>query len=304
MIDRADAGREPQPFRRVHGDGRIEDHHERDDAGMNIGLLQPQPRLGDAGTRVEFAAAERRRHADLPHPRRAVLREVPLACDLVDHGAEGFQPVRLANVVFQADGDRLAAVGRRPAADTQQQVAAGIARLVGAGDHRVARAVRRHLVMHAGVARPQRVGDPADRIGFPVERPPGEDEYPPGAEPIGRLGHRIGGRTAEHHAFHSREDDLARAHGIDVIGWPRGGEGERARVRAGPKEHGPAPSVEVYLALPPERKEPANEACRAVPGTDPRRRRLRPVRVAGNRPFHADRAVRRSTGRARAAPTR
>ena len=75
MIDRADAGREPQPFRRVHGDGGIEDHRERDDAGMDVGLLQPQPRLGDAGACVEFAAAQRGRHADLPHPRRAVLRE-------------------------------------------------------------------------------------------------------------------------------------------------------------------------------------------------------------------------------------
>jgi len=76
------------------------------------------------------------------------------------------------------------------------------------------RAVRRHLVMHAGVARPQRRGDPSDRIGITVERAPGEDEYPPGAEPISRLGHSLGGRTAEHHAFHSSEDNLARTHGI------------------------------------------------------------------------------------------
>ena len=213
MIDRADAGREPQPFRRVHGDGGIEDHRERDDAGMDVGLLQPQPRLGDAGARVELAAAQRGRHADLPHPRRAVLREAPLARDLVDHGAEGLEPIRLANVVLEADGDRLAAVGRRPAADTDQQVAAGVAGLVGAGDHRVARAVRGHLVMHAGVARPKRRGDLPDRIGLAVERAPGEDEHPPGAEPIGRLGHGIGGRAAEHHAFHSREDDLAGTHG-------------------------------------------------------------------------------------------
>jgi hypothetical protein len=39
-----------------------------------------------------------------------------------------------------------------PAADAHQQVAAGIARLVGAGDHRVAWAVRGHVVMQAGIA--------------------------------------------------------------------------------------------------------------------------------------------------------
>ena len=209
MIDRADAGREPQPFRRVHGDGGIEDHHERDDAGMDIGLLQPQPWLGDAGTRIELAAAQRRRHADLAHPGRAILREVPLARGLVDHGTEGFQSVRLANVVFQANGDGLAAVGRRPAADTDQQVAAGIARLVGAGDHGVARAVRRHVVMHAGVARSECSGDLPDRIGIAVECLAGEDEHPFGAQPLGCLGDSLGGRAAEHHPVHSREDDLA-----------------------------------------------------------------------------------------------
>ncbi len=228
MIDGADAGREPQPFRRVHGDGGIEDHREGDEAGMDVGLLQPQPRFGDAGPRVEFAAAQRRRHADLAHPRRAVLRETSFARDLVDHGAEGFEAVRLANVVLEADRDRLAAVGRRPAADTQQQVAAGIACLVGAGDHRVARAVRRHLVMQAGVARSERPGDPADRVGLAVERAPGEDEHPLGAQPIRRLGHGISGRAAKYHPFHSREDDLARPHGIRsyrLATLPRGSHG-------------------------------------------------------------------------------
>ena len=249
MVDGADAARQPQPFRRVHGNGGIEDHHERNDAGMDIGLLQPQPWLGDAGTRIELAAAQRGRHADLAHPRCAILREVPFARGLVDHGTEGFQPVRLANVVFQADGDGLAAVGRRPAADTDQQVAAGIARLVGAGDHGVARAVRRHVVMHAGVARSERSGDLPDRIGLAVERLAGEDEHPLGAQPLGRLGDSLGGRAAEHHAVHSREDDLACAHGI-VTPLERG---SRRRL---------------CLALPPPRTRPRrspDQARRAAP---------------------------------------
>ena len=100
-----------------------------------------------------------------------------------------------------------------------------------------------HLVMHAGVARPQRLGDPPDRIGLAVERAPGEDEHPPGAEPLGRLGHSLGGRAAEHHAIHSREDDLARAHGRRgyILGECRGRAVEgmnaskllRDRIRAG-----------------------------------------------------------------------
>ena len=74
--------------------------------------------------------------------------------------------------------------------------------------------MRRHLVVHAGVARPQRLGDLVDRIGLAVECPAGEDEHPLSAESIRRLGNRLGGRAAEHHAFHSRENDLACAHGI------------------------------------------------------------------------------------------
>ena len=163
---------------------------------------------------MEFAAAQGGRDANLPHPWRTVLGEAPLARDLVDDGAERLEPVRLADVVLEADGDRLAAVGRRPAADTDQQVAAGIACLVGAGDHRVTRAVRGNLVMQAGVTLPKRLGDIPDRIGLLVERTPGEDEHPLGAEPIGRFGHGLGGRAAKHHAFHSREDDLAGTHGI------------------------------------------------------------------------------------------
>src|SRR5437762_2733466 len=97
--------------------------------------------------------------------------------------------------------------------------------------------------MQAGVARPQRLGDPPDRIGLTVECVPGEDEHPLGAQPIGRSRHGLGGRAAEHHAFHSSEDDLARAHGQTVYaGLAKGKERAgmnasagllRAKIRAG-----------------------------------------------------------------------
>ena len=63
--------------------------------------------------------------------------------------------------------------------------------------------------MHAGVARSERSGDLPDRIGIAVECLAGEDEHPFGAQPLGRLGDSLGGRAAEHHPVHSREDDLA-----------------------------------------------------------------------------------------------
>src|SRR5579883_3425065 len=125
----------------MHGDRRIEDHLERDQARMNVGLLQPETRLGDAGARVEFATAQGGRYANLPHLRRTVCGKAPFARDWVDDSAKGLEPIRFADIVLEAKGDDLAAVGRRAAADAQQEVAARFARLVGTGDHRVARTV-------------------------------------------------------------------------------------------------------------------------------------------------------------------
>ena len=74
MVDGADAGRQEQPFRRVHGDGGIEDgrarHHER----MPQHLLHLRRGVGDAGDGAELAAGDRGRHADLAHGRRRQRR--------------------------------------------------------------------------------------------------------------------------------------------------------------------------------------------------------------------------------------
>src|SRR5882672_4101210 len=63
-----------------------------------------------------------------------------------------------------------------PAAPSAALISARLACLVGAGDHRLARAVRGHFVMRAGVAGLELVSDLPDRIGLTIERAPGEDE--------------------------------------------------------------------------------------------------------------------------------
>ena len=51
MVDRPDAGRQTQPFRRVHRHRRIEHHGARDDPGDGDQFLDPVPLVGDPGMR-------------------------------------------------------------------------------------------------------------------------------------------------------------------------------------------------------------------------------------------------------------
>ena len=67
MIDRANAGREPKPFGRVHGDGRIEHHRARNDIRMAEQLFDPAPLVADARNGAELAGRQCRRHRDLPY---------------------------------------------------------------------------------------------------------------------------------------------------------------------------------------------------------------------------------------------
>ena len=78
MIDGANAGRQEQPLRGVHGEPGIEDRGARHQQRMAQHFLDPRFLVGDAGNRREFAAGDRRRHADLAHAQaRANGRRCP-----------------------------------------------------------------------------------------------------------------------------------------------------------------------------------------------------------------------------------
>src|SRR5258705_6672373 len=98
MVDGADAGREKQPFRRVHGDEGIEDRGTRYHKLMPQHLLDPGALVGDAGDVTELAAGDRGGHADLAHERRLHRRGLALAApDRVD-ALDGSDIVREANL--------------------------------------------------------------------------------------------------------------------------------------------------------------------------------------------------------------
>ena len=119
MVDGADAGRQKQPFRRVHGKRRIEDHRARNGQAMRQHLLHFRRLVGDAGDRGKLAAGDRGRHADLPHRRRVHRRRDATA------GADPFDAVDVADIVGEAKLHRLGAVGDRAAADGHDQVGLG-----------------------------------------------------------------------------------------------------------------------------------------------------------------------------------
>ena len=164
MIDGADSGREPQPFRRVHAEPGIEDHRARHQQRMAQRFLDLGLLVGDAGRGGELAAGNRRRHADLAHRRRGELRRSAAT------GPDPVDVVGIADVVGEAKLHRLGAVGDRTAADRDDEIGIRGAGLFAGGDDRGARRMRRHRVEGAGAARAQRAADGFDHVGFAVER--------------------------------------------------------------------------------------------------------------------------------------
>ena len=119
MVHSPDARGQPQPFRCVHGGRGIEDHRDRNDAGVHIALFQFFHAVGDAGAGIELTARQGGRHDDLADLRRLVVRKMPFAV-LIHHCTERLQPRRLGNAVLQTDGCGLAAVRGRTAAEADQ----------------------------------------------------------------------------------------------------------------------------------------------------------------------------------------
>src|SRR3954470_9880088 len=70
MVHCADAGRQPEPSRRVYSHGRVEHHGTRDDEWVAEQLLHLAALVGNAGDPTELSTGERRRHGNLSDHRR------------------------------------------------------------------------------------------------------------------------------------------------------------------------------------------------------------------------------------------
>ncbi len=68
-------------------------------------------------------------------------------------------------MIGQTNLYRLGAVGDRTAADGDDDIGVGGAGLLGGGNHRLARRMRRHRVEGPGATRPKRLADFLDLVG-------------------------------------------------------------------------------------------------------------------------------------------
>ena len=180
MVDRADAGRQPQPFRCVHRDRRIEHDSARHDPRMPDQFLDPVPLVGDPGNRAELAGRQRRRHRDLRHRGRLHVGRRPERAIRPLDRAEPSIASALRDVVREAQLHRLGAVGDRAPADRGDHVGSGLARHRRCLDHGRARRVRRHPVEHPGAAVAERAPHLFDLVGRAVQSAADHQEHPLG----------------------------------------------------------------------------------------------------------------------------
>ena len=207
MIDGADSGRKPQPFRRVHAEPGIEDHRARHQQRMAQRFLDLGLLVGDASRGGELAAGNRRRHADLAHRRRGELRRSAAT------GPDPVDVVRIADIVGEAELHRLGAVGDRTAADGNDEI--GIAaRAWSPAAMTAARGVCGGIAskvpaQRAPSARRMFSITSVSRLSVPLTIRKARVR----AQPVQLLDERLGCRPPEHDLIHRAEYDTTFMHG-------------------------------------------------------------------------------------------
>ena len=164
MIDGADAGRKPQPFRRMHGYRRIENGRARHHQVMAQHFLDLGARVGDPGDGAELASGDGRGNADLASPRSIHVRRHTL------HRSNPVDVVDGADIVGEAKLDGFGAVGDRAAPYCDDDVCIGSAGLFSGGDNRLTRSVGRHRIEASGVTWAETFADFVDLVGISIER--------------------------------------------------------------------------------------------------------------------------------------
>jgi hypothetical protein len=206
VVDGADAGRQKQPFRRVHGDGGIEDRRARHHQRVRQSLFDLGMFIGDPGNGAELAAGNRGGHTDLAHRWWIQLRDATLV------GTDPVDILDASDIVGEADLHRLGAVGDRAAADGDDEIGARGAGLLGRRDHGGARRMRRHCIERADATRTQRRLDFRDLVCFAVQRAADHQEGAVAPEAIDLRHDRLGGGGSEYHLVHGAEHDTPLVH--------------------------------------------------------------------------------------------
>jgi hypothetical protein len=156
VIDGADAGREPQWRRRMHGDPRVEHDRARREVGMRVTLLHVARDIGHAGDRRELGAGQRRRHGNDAH------REFRRRSAFAPLAAQRVESLRGKDRVGETQLGDLGRVHDRAAADRDEEVGAGITRRAGDARDVLARRMGADAVPDPGEAFAER----AAQVGF------------------------------------------------------------------------------------------------------------------------------------------
>ena len=234
MVDGADAGRQPQPVRRVHGDAGVEDHRRGAYEGAGVSLLGAEPCVGAAAQVAELGARQRGGHGDLAAGRGAGLRHHPAAV-----GAHPHMPVvellDAGQVLGQCHQCHLDGVDHGAAAYADDQVGAGRAHCLRQRDHGLARGVLYALVEQPDHPRRDARDRLGDGIGLAVQRAAGDDEDALRAAQLGLAVQGVGRRQAEVHPVLLEKIEDAGFHAASFLwGWMSALISAPAAGQAGP----------------------------------------------------------------------
>ncbi|MCY1173987.1 hypothetical protein D9M73_141720 [compost metagenome] len=209
MIDRPDAGRQPQPFGRVQRDGGIEHHHDRGHVAMLIALLVRRDLVGRARQGVELSAGQGGGDANRPNVGSDLYR-IDHSAVAIDEGAQRLEILDRPHVVLEQQRHDLARVDDRATPDADDQVRSGGACGLGCGENVRARRVRGDPAMRGGVTIAQRDLNLCDFVGIAAQTVGGQQEHLACAHRLGLCAKRVARGLPHRDALGRRKSHLGR----------------------------------------------------------------------------------------------
>ena len=204
MVDRADAGRKPEPFGGVHRDRGIEHHHHRGHVSMFVALLVLGNLVGRSRKCIEFAARQCGRYADHRDigPDRDRVYYLAIVGDI---GPQRLEILDRADVVLDQEADDLGRIGGRATADRDNEIGPDVAGSIGSFEHIGARCMGGDAAVGAGMARTQRFFDFGDFVGLLAKRRRRQQEHLLASHSLCLVQQGVGGGHAHRDALGSRK---------------------------------------------------------------------------------------------------
>ena len=204
MVDRADAGRQEQPFRRMDRRFLVEDDGARRHQRMAEAFLDVPSDIRATGVGRELACGQGRRDRNHARSRRVDCGTSRRAVSRNDRSVR-VELLRCGDAVPEAQSDHLRRVGDRPATQRHQQIGAGLARRIRRRDDIGARSMRADPGAEPGKAIAKHLPQSLDEVGLTRQSAARENEDRARIEAIDLLRQRFGIGFAEDDASHRRK---------------------------------------------------------------------------------------------------